>query len=280
MAIGVHASEPRFLFFWNHKVASRSLLSALERSFPHLRVYAQPSFRPPLQDQDWPRFLVVRDPWARAASCFRNKCRDAITAFERNRGLEPCQRHLLRELGVWPCAPRTGARRLSELDFTEFVELLPGVRDGNNHFRLQVDVLLDADAIASRIAWARRAARTLLRLGRTHHSAPQFLRALPTATADEAALEKAREQSVQWIRLENFPEAWKEVEHALGRAIPFPWHARTSERDDWRALYNPTLRTRVADLYRPDLKLFGYDGPEPFGSVGLGSSRHDGPDPR
>ena len=100
MAIAVHASEPSFLFFLNHKVASRSLINALETSFPDVRVYPQPAFRPPLQDQTWPRFLLVRDPWARAASCFRNKCRDAIEALERNGSLEPCQRHLLRELGV------------------------------------------------------------------------------------------------------------------------------------------------------------------------------------
>jgi hypothetical protein len=263
MAIGVHASEPRFLFLWNHKVASRSLLTALKESFPGLRIYAQPSFRPPLQDQDWPRFLVVRDPWARAASCFRNKCRDAIEALERNGNLEPCQRHLLRELGVWPCRSRTGAQRLSELDFAEFVELLPGVRDGNSHFRLQVDVLRDTDAITSRIPWAGRAARTLLHLGRTHHLAPGFLKPRPKATADEVALAEARKQSVQWLRLEDFPEAWKRVEHVLGRTIPFRWHARTSNREEWRALYNVTLRARVADLYRPDLEMFEYDGPDP-----------------
>ena len=83
MAIAVHAAEPNFLFFWNHKVASRSLLNALEMAFPDLRIYPQPSFRPPVEDQDWPRFLVVRDPYARAVSCFRNKCRDAMEAVER-----------------------------------------------------------------------------------------------------------------------------------------------------------------------------------------------------
>jgi len=263
MAIGVHTSEPRFLFFWNHKVASRSLLAALRGSFPGLRIYAQPSFRPPLQDQDWPRFLVVRDPFARAASCFRNKCRAAIAALERNGGLEPCQRHLLRELGVWPCRSSTGARRLSELDFAEFVELLPAVRDANSHFRLQVDVLRDAGAVTSRVAWVGRAARALIHLGRTHHVTPGLLKPRPTATADETALAEARKQSVQWLRLEDFPQAWDGVEHTLGRTIPFPWHARTSEREDWRALYSDTLRARVADLYRTDLEIFEYDGPEP-----------------
>ena len=288
MAIGVHASEPRFLFLWNHKVASRSLLTALMESFPGLRVYAQPSFRPPLQDQDWPRFLVVRDPWARAASCFRNKCRDAIEALERNGHLEPCQRHLLRELGVWPCRSRTGARRLSQLDFAEFVELLPGVRDGNSHFRLQVDVLRDAGAITSRIAWAGPATRTLIHVGRTHHLAPGFLKHRPTAAADETALAEARKQSVQWLRLEDFPEAWQRAEHTLGRTIPFPWHVQTGEREDWRALYDATLRARVADLYRPDLEMFGYDweapmgsdGGEPTGSEGGEATGHVGPDPR
>jgi hypothetical protein len=265
MAIGVHASEPRFLFFWNHKVASRSLLTALREPFPDLRLYAQPSFRPPVQDEDWPRFLVVRDPWARAASCFRNKCRDAIEALERNGHLEPCQRHLLRELGAWPCRSSTGARRLSELNFAEFVDLLPGVRDGNSHFRLQIDVLRDAGAIASRVQWAGRAARTLLHVGRTHHMAPKFLKRRPTAAADEAALARASKQSVQLLRLEDFPDAWQDVEHALGRTIPFPWHARTDERENWHTLYDEALRARVADLYRPDLELFDYDwvGPDP-----------------
>lgn len=260
MAICVHTSDPQFLFFWNHKVASRSLLTALEGSFPELLIYAQPSFRPPLQDQDWPRFLVVRDPWARAASCFRNKCRDAIEALQRNGSLEPCQRHLLRELGVWPCRSRTGARRLAELGFADFVELLPGVRDGNSHFRMQVDVLRDAGAITARVPWVGRAARTLVHVGRTHHLAPDFLKPRPTPTADEAALAEARKQSVQWLRLEDFPEAWQRVEQALGRTIPFPWHARTAEREDWRAMYDATLRVRVADLYRPDVEMFGYAG--------------------
>ena len=259
MAIAVHASEPTFLFFWNHKVASRSLLMALEKSFPGLWMYPQPSFRPPVQDQDWPRFLLVRDPWARTASCFRNKCRDAIEALERNGGLEPCQRHLLRELGVWPCRSVTGARRLAELEFTEFVELLPGVRDGNSHFRLQIDVLRDAGAITSRGAWAGRVARTLLHLGRTHYLTPRLLKSRPTVAAERATVAKGRKQSVRWFRLEDLPEAWAEVEHALGRTIPFPWHARTPEGEDWRALYDATLQARVAELYRPDLEMFGYD---------------------
>jgi len=259
VAVAVHAQEPRFLFFWNHKVASRSLLDALEKSFPELRVYAQASFRPPIQDLGWPRFLLVRDPWARAASCFRNKCRDAAEALERNGGLEPCQRHLLRELGAWPCRSVTGARRLAELDFAEFVELLAGVRDGNSHFRLQIDVLRDAGATTSRISWARRATRTLLHLGRTHYLTPRLLKTRPTVAADEAALAEGRKQSVRWLRLEDLPEVWGEVEHTLGQTIPLPWHAKTADGDDWRAMYDETLRARVAELYRPDLEMFGYD---------------------
>ena len=258
MAIAVHTSEPRFLFFWNHKVASRSLLDALGASFPALCVYPQPSFRPPAQDEDWPRFLLVRDPWARTASCFRNKCRDATEALERNGGLEPCQRHLLRELGAWPCRPSTGARRLAELDFAEFVDLLPGVRDGNSHFRLQIDVLQDASPITSRVPWTGRAMRTLLHLGRTHYLTPRLLKTGPTASADRAALAEGRKQSVRWLRLEDLPEVWEEVEHTLGRTIPLPWHARTAGGDDWQALYDTTLRERVAELYRPDLEMFGY----------------------
>jgi hypothetical protein len=259
MAIAVHTSEPAFLFFLNHKVASRSLLSALETSFPALRVYAQPAFRPALQDQDWPRFLLVRDPWARAASCFRNKCRDAMEGLERNGGLEPCQRHLLRELGVWPCRSVTGARRLASLDFEGFVELLPGVRDGNSHFRLQIDVLRDAGTVTSVVPWALRATQTLLHLGRTHHFVPRRLKTRPTAAADRAALAEAQKRCVQWIRIEDLPGAWEAVEHALGRAIPLPWHARTGEGEDWQTLYDATLRARVAELYRPDLEKFGYD---------------------
>ena len=263
MAIAVHASEPTFLFFWNNKVASRSLLNALRESFPDLRVYLQPSFRPPLQDQDWPRFLLVRNPWARTVSCFRNKSRDAHEALERNGGLEPCQRHLLRALDVWPCHSLTGARRLAELDFSEFVALLPAVRDGNSHFRLQIDVLRDAGTLTSRVPWAARATRTLLHLARTHHLAPGLLKTRPTAAADQAALAEAREQSVRWIRLEDLPEAWREVEQVLGRAIALPWRARTGEGDDWRMLYDATLKARVAELYRPDLEMFKYEGWEP-----------------
>ena len=271
MAIAVHTSEPRFLFFWNHKVASRSLLNALEKSFPALRVYPQPSFRPPAEDQNWARFLLVRDPWARTASCFRNKCRDAIEALERNGRLEPCQRHLLRELGAWPCRSGTGARRLAELDFAEFVELLPGVRDGNSHFRLQIDVLQDASAITSRIPWAGRAARTLLHLGRTHYLTPRLLKTRGSVVADQAALAEGRKQSVRCLRLEDLPEVWGEVEHTLGRTIPLPWHARTAEGDDWQALYDATLQARVAELYRPVLEMVGYGGPERIGDSGAES---------
>ena len=262
MAIAVHTSEPAFLFFMNHKVASRSLLQALETTFPALRVYSQPAFRPTLEDQDWPRFLLVRDPWARTASCFRNKCRDAMEALERNGGLEPCQRHLLRALGLWPCRSDTGARHLASLDFEDFVELLPAVRDGNSHFRLQIDVLRDAGTATSIVPWARRATRTLLHLGRTHYLVPRRLKPRPTAAADRVALAEAQEQSVQWIRLEDLPEAWGTVERALGRTIPLPWHARSAEGDDWRTLYDANLRARVAELYRRDLERFGYDGAE------------------
>lgn len=263
MAVAVHTSEPSFLFFLNHKVASRSILNALETSFPDVRVYPQSSFRPPREDHDWPRLLVVRNPWARAASCFRNKCRDALQALERNGTLEPCQRHLLRELGVWPCRSATGARRLAELDFAEFVGLLPGVRDGNSHFRLQIDVLQGAASVTSRTLWAGRAARTLLHVGRTHHLAPKLFKTRPTAAVDRQALAEAGKESVQWIRLEDLPEAWGEVEQSLGRAIPLPWHARTAEGDDWRTLYDEALHAQVADLYRADLDMFGYDRPGP-----------------
>ena len=84
MAVAVHTSEPSVWFFLYHKVASRSILNALETSFPDVRLYPQSSFRPPREDHDWPRLLVARDPWARTASCFRNKCRDALEALERN----------------------------------------------------------------------------------------------------------------------------------------------------------------------------------------------------
>ena len=63
---------------------------------------------------------------------------------------------------------------------------------------------------------------------------------------------------MRWLRLEDLPEAWAEVEQALSRAVPLPWHARTATEDDWQALYNATLRARVAELYRPDLDMFGY----------------------
>ena len=137
--------------------------------------------------------------------------------------------------------------------------LLPGVRDGNSHFRLQIDVLRDAGAITSRGAWAGRVARTLLHLGRTHYLTPRLLKSRPTVAAERATVAKGRKQSVRWFRLEDLPEAWAEVEHALGRTIPFPWHARTPEGEDWRALYDATLQARVAELYRPDLEMFGYD---------------------
>ena len=189
------------------QVASRSILHALEESFPGRRVYAQPSFRPPVQDQGWPRFLLVRSPLARAASCYRNKCRDAMEALERNGGLEPCQRHLLREAGAWPCRPLTGARRLAELDFAEFVELLPGVRDGNSHFRLQIDALRDAGSITSGIPWARRASRTLVHLGRTHYLTPRRLNTRPPVAADPASLPGRRKQSVRCLRPAVLPGA-------------------------------------------------------------------------
>tara|TARA_B100000953_G_scaffold277268_1_gene251989 strand:- start:64 stop:381 length:318 start_codon:yes stop_codon:yes gene_type:complete len=103
--------------------------------------------------------------------------------------------------------------------------------------------------------------RTLLRLGRTHYLTPRLLKTGPTASADRAALAEGRKQSVRWLRLEDLPEVWEEVEHTLGRTIPLPWHARTAGGDDWQALYDTTLRERVAELYRPDLEMFGYGPP-------------------
>jgi hypothetical protein len=147
---------------------------------------------------------------------------------------------------------------LAELDFAEFVALLPGVRDGNSHFRLQIDVLRDAAAATSVVPWAGRVGRTLLRLGRTHYLTPGPLKTRAHESADRIALGEERTLSVRWLRLEDLPEAWTEVAQTLGRAIPLPWHAKTAEGEDWRALYDSTLRSRVADLYRPDLEAFGY----------------------
>ncbi len=263
MPLTVHPSEPRFLFFWNHKVASRSLIHGLQSAFPDLRTYAQPGFRPPLDDTHWPRFMVVRNPWARVASCFRNKCRDALGALARNGSLEPCQRHLLKALGAWPCRPETGARRLAGLQFDEFVELLPVVRDGNSHFRLQVDVLRHATPPNSRLSWAGRGLGTLLHLGRTHYLTPDLLKARQSEARDRIALSVVKEQRVRLIRLERIFDEWREVEEALGKEVPLPWHARSASGDDWKALYDSALQERVASLYRTDLEMFGYETDPP-----------------
>ncbi|MGY8779202.1 MAG: sulfotransferase family 2 domain-containing protein [Longimicrobiales bacterium] len=258
MAVAVHTNEPRFLFFWNHKVASRSLLSVLEEEFPGLRVYPQSAFRPLADDRDWHRFLIVRSPWARAASCHRNKCRDAMDGLRRNGDLEPCQRHLLRALGVRPSTKEAGARVLAELSFADFAALLPVVRDGNSHFRLQVDVLRHADAPSSRFGWAVRAGRAAGEVARTHYRTPRFLRPTLNSARDAAALAAAREATVRWLRLEDLPEAWSEVERALGRRIALGRRAKTADGDDWRAAYDPALREQIGSLYRPDVELFGY----------------------
>jgi len=268
MPLAVHPYEPRFLFFWNHKVASRSLLHGLNAAFPGLRTYAQPGFRPPVDDTEWPQFLVVRNPWARVASCFRNKCQDAVGALVRNGGLEPCQQHLLRALGTWPCSSGAGAQRLSDLRFEEFVDLLPLVRDGNSHFRLQVDVLRHATPPDSTLSWIGRGLGTILHLGRTHYVTPRIFKVPQDEARDRAALLVASRQNVRFLRLESLADEWQEVEEALGKTITLPWHVRSSSGDDWRNLYDSALQNCVASLYRADVEMFGYEAEGPVSSSG------------
>ena len=256
--IAVHSAEPRFIFLWNHKVASRSLRQTLREAFPQLRIYHQASFRPFARDAEWPRFLVVRNPWARAASCFKNKCRGAIGGLVRNGVLEPCQRHLLRELGMWPCRPEAGADRLASLGFDDFVSLLPGVREGNSHFRLQIDVMPDAAPAPSRVTGATRAARALVQLARTHYRTPRLMGPTLSVELDRAKLEAARGPNIDWLRMEDLPAEWSRVEQRLGRSIDLPWLVRTAQEEDWRELYTAELYDRVRALYRPDFELFGY----------------------
>lgn len=262
MPVAVHDSEPRFLFFWSNKVASRSLLAGLGEAFQGLETYAQSAFRPPIDDGDWPRFLLVRSPWARAVSCYRNKCRDAPRGLERHGGrLEPCQRHLLRAMGESPFQAERGARLLSELSFPSFVALLPRVRDGNSHFRPQVHVLRDTAPATSRARWLLRSARAALHVVRTHWSLPGLLRTGRDRRWTRAALNAARRDPVRWIRLEELPEGWHEVEEALGRSIPLPWHTRTSEENDWESFYDIDTAGAVGEIYRADVEAFDYEPP-------------------
>jgi hypothetical protein len=258
--VSVHASSPRFLFFWNNKVASRSILHALEGTFPGVRTYPQPAFRPPAGDGDWPRFLVVRDPWARAVSCYRNKCRDALAGLKRNGGLEPCQKHLLVALGAWPSGAEGGARRLAGLSFADFAALLPAVRDGNSHFRLQGEVLLDAAPVPSRAPWLVRASGAGLRVARTHYLTPALL-APSAARLDREARAAAGNARATVLRLEDLPDAWTVVEDGLGVRVPLPWHTRTATDGDWKDEYDPATSALVGRTYAADVAAFGYQAP-------------------
>ncbi len=269
MPLAFHSSEPRFLFFWNHKVASRSLLKGLKDAFPRLRVYAQPAFRPPLDDARWPRFLVVRNPWARAVSCFRNKCRDAEDALARNGGLEPCQEHILGALGVRPVAATEGARILSGLSFASFVDLLPAVREGNSHFRLQTDLLRHAHPPDGVARWLLRGVGVLTHLARTHFRTPRFLKEGIRPEEDVELLARARTQRVRWIKLEELAERWPEVERELGRTIPLSWRARTGIGNDWQGEYDEELAEKVGRLYRVDVVMFRYGGDGPVSFSGF-----------
>jgi hypothetical protein len=263
MPLALHSAEPHFLFLWNHKVASSSLLQGLQSEFPDLRLYPQPSFRPFRDDASWPRFLVVRNPHARVVSCFRNKCQDAQEALGRNGTLEPCQRHLLKAMGEWPCNAAEGARRLAALPFSRFVELLPTVRDGNSHFRLQIDTLQDAGTPTSRMSWMGRRVRTTLHLGQTHYLSPEFLRGAPSRARDRALLSQAQQQSVHWLRLEELDQEWPKVEDTLGKRIFLPWRVRTNEGEGWREFYDSALWESVSKLYWADREMFGYRGDSP-----------------
>lgn len=261
MPVTVHTAEPPFLFLWNNKVASRSILEALEGAFPAARTYLQPAFRPPRRDGAWPRFLVVRDPWARAVSAFRNKCRDAPESVHREGRLEPCQRHLLRAMGARVTDDQAGAELLAGLSFPDFVTLLEVVRDGNSHFRLQADVLRHAGE-AGPFRWGPRAASAALHVVRTHYRTPRALRPALDGPHVSGAARAATASAVHVLRLEDLPGAWRKVEEFLGRAVPLPWRTRTSHADDWRTLYDGWTIQRVGRLYAVDAQAFGYAPPE------------------
>ncbi|MDG2333785.1 MAG: sulfotransferase family 2 domain-containing protein [Myxococcota bacterium] len=258
MPVAVHGSEPRFLFFWNNKVASRSVLAGLRKAFPDLGTYSQPAFRPLLPDAHWPRFLIVRNPWARVVSCYRNKCVNAPRNLEAQGRLEPCQYHILRALGASQSPPQAAAAALAELSLADFISALEIARDGNSHFRLQVDVLRDGSQPTSQLDRLLRSATSLSHIARTHYRTPGWLRPGLNGAHIADSIAGLHAAPVKWIQLESFPEAWTQVEQELGRDIAFPWRNSTGEKEAWRDLYDAETTAAVGQLYQPDIEAFGY----------------------
>ena len=135
------------------------------------------------------------------------------------------------------------------------------MRDGNSHFRLQVDVLRHGDEARGRVHWAARAAGAGLFVARTHYRTPAPLRVGLDGRHVAEAVEAARSLDTHVIRLEGLPEAWSVVEETLGCSISLPWHTRTARDDDWVELYDDETRAAVGALYRADAEAFGYDAP-------------------
>ena len=150
---------------------------------------------------------------------------------------------------------------MADLSFPEFVALLPTVRDGNSHFRLQVDVLRHGGECANPLAWPARAAAAAGHVVRTYYQVPGWLRPGLEGTHVAQSVRQARMLEVHLIRLEELPEAWEVVEKVLGRAIDLPWRTRTATDGDWVDLYDPNTLAAVGGLYRADVEAFGYEAP-------------------
>jgi hypothetical protein len=252
VGVVVHLAGPRFLFFFNQKVASRSVLGALRRAFPAARKLPDPALLPSMPS--CPRFLVVRDPYDRVVSCWRDKCGRATAWARQGRPPQPCQRLLLEALDPPGDA---GLELLGELSFADFVGLLERVRDHNGHFRLQGQVLLNANPPRGRVQRLLRSARLATSALRCAPVMPALLRPgdRTRLRLDARVLEQAPGARVQLLRLEQLDRDWPAVQIALGIPLELSWKNRTEpEHDPW----TPELLARVGELYAPDFELLGY----------------------
>lgn len=87
-------------------------------------------------------YMLVRDPYDRLESFFKDKLRKSLLTYENNIHFEwqNCQKIILKRLGYDPCA-LDARRRLSRTSFEQFIRMLPFIYKIDAHLHPQYTVL-------------------------------------------------------------------------------------------------------------------------------------------
>ena len=249
MAIyAIHHQEPKFIFIINYKVMYSSLYKILPKYFPEVEFYYKSQLTG-INNLDYSKFAIVRNPYDRTVSAFYEKCRKSpkISLHEEKAQLQYCQHQLLHTLKVirkdtfeivQPAIFYNSSgnpkerlllnenfKLLTSISFEEYVKSLTLIlkeNDVDGHFQKQYNAFF------------------IFRQNPFYFLSSAF-------------------KNTTIIKLENIDQDWKKTCDSLGKKMTLIKKNKTDNmRPSFEKLYTTETRKLVAKIYGIDFKKFNY----------------------